>query len=412
MSCARHGNADYAGAVATAEEPNGGADAAGAESESTARTPRRANWLELFFDLVMVAFVGQLALGVHGDPHPLQFLTFAVLFFPAWWAWVNVMLTLNLFGERVTGKIWLMVSVAMFAVGMMAAASIGGLGDRAWAYALGNAILRLMLFFAWWTQGRRNGVAWYRPVLYCGVTAVLWAVSAVVPPPGRYLLWAIAIGIEVVLLAFLGRESSWLRQALNIDHVTERVGLFVVIVFGESVLAVFAEWSASWSVASGLTALLAFAAIALLAWAFFTYSADSAERSWRRLHAAGNIGALRDTVMYLPFLLVSSIVLLAAGLGTAVADPLEPISPGAAAAVSGGIALFYGTNALIALRYRERLRDVLRWAPVGVLLPLALLVLTPFVTATGYVAGALAVVGLMAARAEWHRRRALTPVAR
>ncbi|GAA3866894.1 low temperature requirement protein A [Leifsonia kafniensis] len=400
--------------MATAEEPNAHSthsDAGGPEPGTRANTPRRANWLELFFDLVMVAFVGQLALGVHGDPHPAQFLTFAVLFFPAWWAWVNVMLTLNLFGERVTGRIWLMVSVAMFAVGMMAAASIDGLGERAWAYALGNAILRLVLFIAWWSQGRRNGVPWYRPVLYCGVTAVLWTVSAFVPPPGRYVLWAVAIGIEVLLLAFLGRESSWLRQALNIEHVTERVGLFVVIVFGESVLAVFAEWSASWSIASGLTAILAFAAIALLAWSFFTYSTDIAERGWRRLHASGNLGALRDTVMYLPFFLVSSIVLLAAGLGTAVADPTEPLSPGASVAVAGGIAVFYGTNALILLRYRERLRAVLRWAVVGVMLPLALLLFAPFVTAAGLVAGALIVIGVMVLQAEWHRRSALVPLA-
>jgi len=388
--------------VATAEGSGTEADAGTRE-----QVPRRANWLELFFDLVMVAFVGQLALGVHGDPHPAQFLTFAVLFFPAWWAWVNVMLTLNLFGERVNGTIWLLVSVAMFAVGMMAAASIDGLGEREWAYALGNAILRLVLFFAWWSQGRRNGVPWYRPVLYCGVTAVLWAVSAIVPPPGRYVLWAIAIGIEVVLLAFLGRDTSWLRQALNIEHVTERVGLFVVIVFGESVLAVFAEWSASWSIASGITALLAFMVIAMLAWAFFTYSTDIAEQSWRRLHAAGNLGALRDTVMYLPFLLVSAIVLLAAGLGTAVADPTVPLPAGASVAVAGGIALFYATNGLIALRYGERLRDVLRWALIGVPLPLTLILIAPFVSAATCVAGAVAVVALMAARAEWHRQRSL-----
>jgi low temperature requirement protein LtrA len=397
--------AEEPGAQSDAGEPRAGEPDAGEPHAGThASTPRRANWLELFFDLVMVAFIGQLALGVHGDPHPAQFLTFAVLFFPAWWAWVNVMLTLNLFGERVTAQIWLMVGIAMFAVGMMAAASSDGLGERAWAYALGNAILRLMLFIAWWSQGRRNGVPWYRPVLYCGVTAALWTASAIVPPPGRYVLWAIAIGIEVVLLAFLGRESSWLRQALNIEHVTERLGLFVVIVFGESVLAVFAEWSASWTVASGLTAILAFTAIALLAWAFFTYSTDTAERSWRRLHASGNLGALRDTVMYLPFFLVSSIVLLAAGLGTAVADPTEPMPPGASVAVAGGIAVFYGTNALIVLRYRERLRAVVRWAVLGVVLPLALLVIAPFVTAAGLVAGALGVIGVMVLQAELVRR--------
>ncbi|NYJ19134.1 low temperature requirement protein A [Glaciibacter psychrotolerans] len=367
---------------------------------------RHANWLELFFDLVMAAFVGQLAIGLHGDPQPVNFLTFIVLFFPAWWAWVNVMLTLNLFGERMTGQIWLLVSIAMFGVGMMAAASVEGLGERAWVYALGNSLLRLVLFYAWWSEGRRRGVPWYRPVLYCGVTAVLWGVSAAVPQPAQWWLWGTAILLEILLLSFLGRQASWLRQALNTEHLSERVGLFVVIVFGESVLAVFAELSDSWSLTSGLTALLAFAAISLLAWAFFTYGAETAERSWHRLQVEGNVGALRDTVMYLPFLVVVAVVLLSAGLGTAVAEPTHPLPTGAAISIACGIALFYGTNALIMLRYRDPLRAVLRWAIVGIALPLGLLSLAPVVTGTELVAGAVVVITVLVAPAAITRRGA------
>jgi low temperature requirement protein LtrA len=48
---------------------------------------RQASWLELFFDLVLVAAVGALAAQLHED-HSLEgLLVFAGLFVPVWWAW-------------------------------------------------------------------------------------------------------------------------------------------------------------------------------------------------------------------------------------------------------------------------------------------------------------------------------------
>ncbi|MFI6293444.1 low temperature requirement protein A [Nonomuraea sp. NPDC050790] len=56
----------------------------------------RANWFELFFDLVFVVTIYQLAHELHGNPRPADFAVFLALFFPAWWAWIN--LTVNVFG--------------------------------------------------------------------------------------------------------------------------------------------------------------------------------------------------------------------------------------------------------------------------------------------------------------------------
>ena len=35
-------------------------------------TGRRVHWLELFFDLVIVAYIGQIAHTIHGDPSWLE----------------------------------------------------------------------------------------------------------------------------------------------------------------------------------------------------------------------------------------------------------------------------------------------------------------------------------------------------
>ena len=50
---------------------------------------RHATWLELFFDLVFVVAVAQLADGLAADPSVHGFLVFAGLFVPVWWAWVG-----------------------------------------------------------------------------------------------------------------------------------------------------------------------------------------------------------------------------------------------------------------------------------------------------------------------------------
>src|SRR6185437_14990180 len=52
------------------------------------RDPSRAHWMELFFDLVFVALVGQLAHGLHAEPSFGTLAVFVALFASVWWSWV------------------------------------------------------------------------------------------------------------------------------------------------------------------------------------------------------------------------------------------------------------------------------------------------------------------------------------
>jgi low temperature requirement protein LtrA len=91
---------------------------------------RRADWFELFFDLVFVVTVSILASGLHGEPGWAKYGTVLALFFAAWWAWVNLMLSVNVFGARWTRALLLL---GMPGLGAMAAAAPAGLGSRSWA---------------------------------------------------------------------------------------------------------------------------------------------------------------------------------------------------------------------------------------------------------------------------------------
>ena len=48
---------------------------------------RQASWLELFFDLVLVAAVGALGSELHHDRSLTGLAVFAGLFVPVWWIW-------------------------------------------------------------------------------------------------------------------------------------------------------------------------------------------------------------------------------------------------------------------------------------------------------------------------------------
>lgn len=363
--------------------------------------------LELFFDLVMVVYIGQVAHGMHGEPGWRDLAVFALLLAAAWWVWINVTLTLNLFGTTVTLPIWAAVTVVMVAIGVMAAAVPEAIGDRAWAFAVANAVIRLVWAVPWLVYRRRTGAPWWRPLAYNFIPAALWLASIAVPAPWTYVLWLVAIGVEVALLASLNRSSTWLAGAIDVEHLIERVTLLVVIVFGESVLTIVAELDAHWDPQSTAAAVLSFVSVSLLAWVFFRHVTVAAERGWRELSHEGRIGALRDVVMYLPFLMIAGIALFAAGLGTGVAHPDELLAIGAACCVAGGLSLFYLSSAAESLRYGRSWRVVLPWGLTGIAAPwIPLAVAEAFeLPAIWFLAMTLAVLLALASYSEIQVRR-------
>lgn len=369
---------------------------------------RHAHWLELFFDLVMVAYISQIAHILHGDPSWTEALAFFAFLAVAWWAWVNSTITMNLFGVRVTPSIWITVSVAMVALGVMAAAVADATGERAAAFALGNAAIRLVWVVPWMMNRRTTGTPWWRPILYSVVPASLWLISINVGPPWQYVLWAAAVAMEIVILSFLGRAQEWLNRALNVEHLSERVGLLVVIVFGESILTIIAELDAHWTATSALAGLLSFAAVSMLAWIFFGRASSAVTLGLRRLQLAGSVGGLRDTVMYLPFVLVAGVTMFASALGTAVAEAGHDLPQGAAMCLGAGISLFFLASAAETVRYGSPWRDAVVWAPAGILLPWALVPLAAFLPSEAVAAASVVIMAVLVTLTEVNSRRLRT----
>jgi low temperature requirement protein LtrA len=373
------------------------------------RDPSRAHWMELFFDLIFVALVGQLAHGLHEDPTIPVLLLFIALFASVWWSWVNLTFAVNVMPWLTRRRLALVMLAAMFALGAIAVAAPEATTERAWLFAAGNAALRIVLLALWVSQSWGAGAASrIRVSAYNGMTAALWLASIWVPAPWNFLLWGVAILIEVVLL--VASSASWADRVLarlNVEHLSERFGLLVVIVLGESVLSIVGALNEVWSVEAGLTAILGLCTIALLAWSFFMYGTEAMRDGLEGLRAAGDFRAIRDTVGFLPFLIVVGVTAVAGALGIAIHYPEAPLPFASGISLCGGIAVFYLTNAIISLRFGRPLGAVLRWAIPALVLTAALGVAAALLPASAVILCAVVVLAIIVGSAELSERRRL-----
>ncbi|WP_223774459.1 low temperature requirement protein A [Streptomyces sp. 135] len=254
-----------------------GSSGSGSESEGG---ERHASWLELFFDLIVVAGVGQLAHLLHTGPSWTSLGQYAVLFLAFWFAWVMPTMYGNVAGE---GTRVVTVVAAMFGMAVMAAA-VPGVHDsdgKARAFALGYIVVRLIASRVW--SGRRQVVA-DLPIIQLGAGLTPWVVSLWAHGEARLWLWAAGLLIDIAVMVRVSREAlqaevdqkwahaeeraeHWLRReerrsvalppeeaharvdrvrsrlrrkpqvvAADTEHLSERLGLFVLIVLGEGLV--------------------------------------------------------------------------------------------------------------------------------------------------------------------------------
>lgn len=329
-----------------------------------------ADWYELFFDLVFVVVVAISAHLVEVDPTASTVLVFALLLFPLWWAWVNLMITNNLYGARFP-VIGALVVASMPGPAMMAIAIAGGIEHDGWLYAVGAAWIRLVLLVMWLIPYRKKIilVPLWRVLAYNLTTAAIWLVSIAVPAPWQYVLWALAVAAEVALLAARGGFASDVYEQASIAHGLERVGLFVVIVVGEAVYLSITGLAEHPTVAGGAAGLFGFIVCALLARAFFRWGAPTAAAGLIAAQRARSFGALRDVIMYLPFFLVTALTLIAACIGIAVSDASRPLPLQVRVLLGCGISGFYLVNAIVGLRLGRPLRGIAMLMIPAIVLP-------------------------------------------
>ena len=247
-------------------------------AEEDAEDERHASWLELFFDLVFVVAIAELAHELVVDHTLGGFATFAALFVPIFVAWQGF----SFYADRFdTDDVLFRVCVlaAMLAVAALAIQIPDVAHGESTGFALAYVTIRVLTVVLNLRAYRHVPLA--RPlvgryVLAFSFSVALWTASLAVPEPWRFVLWGIGLAVDLGVPARIGPRFVG-RVPLHASHIPERFALFTIIVLGESVVAVaLGVAGTDWRLSSATGAALGFLAVACLWWTYFDVGAGLA----------------------------------------------------------------------------------------------------------------------------------------
>ena len=270
---------------------------------------RTATWLELFFDLIFVVAIAQLAHNFSGDFNFMGLAKLAVLFVPVWWCWIGATFYDTRFDND--GLVDRLITLMQMAIAASMAANLHhALDSSSVPFALSYIAFRAVLICQYLHAGyhvpqARHLTNWYGVGFTISLT--FWLVSVFVPLPWRFVLWGIGLIIDFGTPLTAGQRVK--KVPPNMAHTTERIGLFTIIVLGESIVAVVGGVSdQEWTPMSIAIALLGLSIAFSFWWMYF----DTVDES--PLHGM-KTGKMKIALTWLYSHLPLAIGLTATGVG-------------------------------------------------------------------------------------------------
>jgi low temperature requirement protein LtrA len=296
---------------------------------------RHATWFELYFDLVFAAAFAELATGLAKDPSAAVFGRYVGLCLAVQWVWAGYTFYANRFDTD--DVIYRLVKAgAAFTVAAIATQipHVMEAEGGTVAFAAGIAVVRYLLVFLY-ARARRHISGEGRGLINVllptfSFTAALWAISTVVPEPGRFMLWGVALAIDLSVLPIAWGRLEGPRVVAS--HLTERFGTFFIVILGVSVVNVVAAVAGmQFSADAWIVAATCFVIALSLWWIYF----DLADTS---VVGRGRLGLV---YLYAHIPLFPGVAAFGAGTKIAIthADQATLIA-GGRWALAGGIAAF------------------------------------------------------------------------
>ncbi len=314
----------------------------------------RVAFIELFFDLVFVFAVTQLA------HHLIEHVTLRgavetlVMLVAVWWVWVYTTWVTNWMNPERGPVRWMLI--ALMLVGLVLSTAIpDAFADRGLQFVAAYIVMQLGRTLFVVASFRRVGDApaalnLTRIAIWFVYSAPLWVAGALVGGDAQLALWAAALAIELAAPAVrywvpginAAPIESWQVQG---GHMAERAGLFMILALGESIIVTGTLFSRAEITPSSVLALLAAFVGTILFW--LLYFSHGAEHGSRYISGSAETGRIaRLTYTYLHMILVGGVVLLAVGDDLVLAHPDDPLDPGTQAIVVAAAALYLLGNLL------------------------------------------------------------------
>ncbi len=203
---------------------------------------RVASPLELFFDLCFVVAVAQAGMQlVHAvaEGHAGEgILNYAMIFFAIWWAWMNFTWFASAYDND--DALYRFVTLVQIAGVLVLAAGVSEAFEKhdymlVW---LGYAIMRFAMVAQWLRAARSTrGAERTMALRYAGgvlLCQVGWLGLLVLPESGRPWVYLVMVVAELCVPVYAEKDhnTSW-----HPHHISERYGLFTIIVLGETIAA-------------------------------------------------------------------------------------------------------------------------------------------------------------------------------
>ena len=300
--------------------------------------------LELFFDLVYVFTISQLArhLFDHVDARGMAetlVLTLAIMY-----AWFMTVWTSNwLDADR--QPVRLLLLCLMFASLVMSTSISEAFGDRAGLFVIGYLSIQIgrTVFAVVAFRGHRLHMHFTNALVWELGTAPIWIAGIASGSSLRLALWAVATlityGGVIAGHPLPGRRSPFSSDSqIYAEHLLERFRLFFLIALGETVLTLGNAFAGEPVAADRLLVLaLAFTGSVALWWCYFHRAEEIGVRAVQETDNPSRIVGLGN---YTLILMVIGIIAIAVGDELAIAAPGGSISFDICLLVFGGPAIF------------------------------------------------------------------------
>jgi low temperature requirement protein LtrA len=272
---------------------------------------RKISWLELFYDLVYVIAISRITHMLCSYISPINFIWYCCLFALIFWGWLNGSLYHDIHGNQGLRTrlmtLWQMVIISAISVTL-------GYDDHAFSGSTTIVLMVMQLFitYLWWSVGfydrehRKYNVPY--TILFL-LSLALMALNLIIPHEyGPLLILCIIIlNYTPPFIASRILKKNSLDLPLS-SSMTERLGLFTIIVFGEVVLGVV---NGSGRIELNSQTLFAFilslAIVFSLWWIFFTLISN-------RNAGKGFVNATLLEILYLPTLISLGLIAMSFSL--------------------------------------------------------------------------------------------------
>ena len=307
---------------------------------------RSVSFVELFFDLVFVFGVTQVAASIHGHLDWATLGKAAIVLLLLWWAWTQFTWTAgNADFDELGPRIVLLVATAGTFV--LATSVQGAFGADGAIFGL--AYFGVMSLFAvfyvtliWGTE-QMAGFLDYAPRVMAGSVLVL--IGGFVSEDVRIWFWVAALIVNIVSSLAVERNE----YPIVPSHFAERHGLFVIIVLGEALIAIgvgVVGRTASFTFYVAGTAMLLTSLV--MWWSYFDWLFRVGERALKAATgiARGRLARNAYTIAHYP--LVSGVILFAIGTEELLAHPGVALETAPRWAFVGGLIVFLLSESLMA----------------------------------------------------------------